>query len=164
MRLAKAALITHLLTIGSGMAIAGERCDIPGSPRESKAMANEAQCQTACKDAAWCKAWVYVTGWGRCFLKERAPKPVSLRFYAGHIETKSVNTVDTRTVDAAYDVDYSGKDMRKLPGMTTAPACGEACIAEPRCVAFAYLEGYRDCYLKETKGTRKEKVFHCGTR
>lgn len=157
----KLALVAWTLWTGAAAAETQARCDIPGSPKESKAMTSTEACRKACEGEAWCKSYVHVSGWGRCFLKEKSGKVVKLRFYSGQIDGEGAK----RTVaQAAYDVDYSGKDMRKLPSTATGEACGKACLEEPGCKAFAYLEGYRDCYLKEAQGKRREKIFSCGQR
>ena len=135
-----------------------EHCDIAGAGAPQKT-ADAAACRDLCTTTATCAAFVFVSGWNRCFLKDKKARVATLRFYAGYIDA----TAAARPVaEAGYDRDDSGKDMRSLPHTKTAAACASACVDEPRCRAFAYLEGYDACYLKSTHGSLRAKVFSCG--
>jgi hypothetical protein len=134
-------------------------CDISGSGT-AQAAPDAATCRERCLSHAPCAAFVFVSGWNRCFLKEKAARIAALlRFYAGRI---AVDGQTRRVADAGYDRDDSGKDMRKLPHTASAAACAAACLGEAGCLAFAYLEGYGDCYLKATHGIVRDKIFSCG--
>jgi hypothetical protein len=164
MRLGAVALLAGL-TVGAASARAVDavppeaHCDVAATELRSLPTATAEACRDACAGEPRCAAYVHVSGWGRCFLKAKPGRKATIRFYSGAVESRGGARV---AVDAAYDVDYSGKDMRKLPGTASGEACRDACIAEPRCRAFAYLEGYANCWLKETRGDARAKIFSCG--
>jgi hypothetical protein len=138
-------------------------CDIPGAALTS-AKANTAdECRALCEKEARCKAYVHVSGWGRCFLKAKLTRKVPLKFYSGAIVTDQ-KTGTRQVKDEAYDVDYPGRDLKRLSGTKTKEACRDACLAEPKCLAFGYLEGYADCWLKDGTPQAQTKVFSCGVR
>lgn len=135
-----------------------EACDIPGSPIKSIATTDAANCAKLCQDLPACKAYVFVSGWGRCFLKDQAKKPIPLRMHAAQIEGEG----GARKVGAIReDHDESGKDLRRVSGIKTAQACAEQCLAEQQCMGMAFLDGYSDCWLKKTRGKLRPKTFTC---
>lgn len=136
-------------------------CDLPGNDLggkdgSSKEVSVEA-CEQRCASHSQCAAYVFISGWNRCFLKAKAGKSVPVRFYAGTMK-------DGKIADAGFDRDYSGKDLRRVEHVASGEACGKTCEAEPQCRAFAYIGGYSDCWLKKDVGTRREKVFSCGVK
>jgi hypothetical protein len=132
-------------------------CDIPGSTLASEAKGDAEACRAACKAEEKCRAFVFVTGWNRCFLKAKADRQVPLRMHAGQLIDESARIMGP----IAADHDESGKDLRRVSGVKSAPACAALCVEEPACKAFAFLDGYGDCWLKGNKGRLRPKTFTC---
>lgn len=125
------------------------------SLKETKAATQEA-CQQLCAETAGCKAALYVSGWRKCALKSDAKKTARLKF-------QSAEMGEGRTYQAGSfkdDNDYTGKDLERLV-LDSADACGEACAKNSQCESFTYLDGYRVCWLKKTRGKFVPKVFSC---
>ena len=138
-----------------------ERCDLSGpSLGQSRPAASPAACQEQCDVEKGCRAFVHISGWGRCFLKKASGRKSPLRFFAGERTDMGF--------DAAPDRDYSGKDFRHATEARTEGACQNACAAMPTCQAFALIErtaaGEGDCWLKKTKGHAARKIFTCGVK
>lgn len=137
-------------------------CDLPGGDLSNASAASPQVCATTCEGHATCKAWTYISGWNRCFLKSKQPKPVKLRIHAAQIEGDGQGG---RRLGTIYeDHDDSGKDLRRVTKIRSAADCGKACLDEPQCQAFAFLDGYGDCWLKKNRGNTRPKVFYCGSR
>ncbi len=134
-------------------------CDLPQAKNVADALKAESvdACEVHCAGVDKCRAYVFISGWNRCFLKGEPGKQAKLRFYAGEVRNGAV-------LESAFDRDYSGKDLRRVTHVKSGELCGKECLGEPKCKAFAHLGGYDDCWLKSSVGTAREKVFTCGTR
>lgn len=134
-------------------------CDIPGSSLESLKKSSKIECQAACEGQEKCRAFVYVTGWQRCFLKEQGVKKATIRFVSGDLSADKNRSFEASKMK--MDHDHTGKDLGQVV-LDQADACGLACQARSDCHAFTYIEGYRVCWLKAAGGRLIEKVFQCG--
>lgn len=137
-------------------------CDAPGPVLKSEKIKDAESCRQLCGDKPECQGFYHVSGWGRCFLKSKASKTTSLRIYSGAISSPKEGV--RNVVDATYDKDYSGKDLRRVTAVASGEACGQECLKEPMCQAFAYFEGLRDCWLKKAAGHPYGKIFSCGLK
>lgn len=133
-------------------------CDIPGHNISSKKTVNQHACRSECLRSTKCKAFTYVSGWGKCFLKSRAAKQHRVRFFAGHFDDQR------RLVESSDDRDYNGTDLKKVSGVDSGKQCQNVCKEENKCKAFVYIEGYRDCWLKSSVGKSMKKIFYCGVK
>ena len=159
-------MIAGLVIVGLSLNAAGftrvSPCDLAGhdlggAGGGATTEASAEPCETRCAARSGCEAFVYISGWRRCFLKGPGTKVVSVRFYAGVIR-------DGKIADAGFDQDFSGKDLRRVEHVASGELCAKECEAEPGCKAFAYIGGYADCWLKKDVGNRREKVFSCGIK
>jgi hypothetical protein len=134
-------------------------CDLPQAKDvlPSRQTTDAPACEAACAKSKACLSSVFISGWSRCFLKGAPGRAATVRFYAGRIEGGKVR-------DAALDRDHSGKDMRRVTRVRSGELCGEECLKDPKCKAFAHIGGYDDCWLKGSSGTLREKIFTCGFR
>jgi hypothetical protein len=154
------------LNLGAASFSRESPCDLPGHDLGGKnglpaAAASAKACEARCAGLDGCEAFVFVSGWNRCFPKARPGKKALVRFYSGEIAVDGkVRTV----VAAGFDRDYSGKDLRRVEHVASGEECGALCVGEPACKAFAYIGGYSDCWLKKTRGEPREKVFSCGIK
>lgn len=135
------------------LAHADIHCDIPGEAFASKSAASAQACEDACQGNAECTRWVYVSGWGRCSLKKVGNVSRRLRIWAAQAGSVVVQ-----------DHDHSGKDFKKISQISSAEACLKQCTDATGCQGMAYLDGYKDCYLKNTAGKLVPKTFFCGIR
>ncbi len=131
-------------------------CDLPeASLFETKAQSEE-ECKKLCADKAECGAALYITGWKKCALKKQGKKTARLKFQSAELGEGRVYQKGSYKDDN----DYTGKDLERLV-LESADACGEACAKNAQCETFTYLDGYRVCWLKKTKGKFVPKVFSC---
>lgn len=137
-------------------------CDAPGPVLKTEKVKEAEACRQLCREQTDCIGFYHVSGWGRCFLKSKASKTTPLRIYSGVISLAKDGA--RSVIDATYDKDYSGKDLRRVTSVTSGEACGQECIKEPLCQAFAYFEGLRDCWLKKAAGHPYGKIFSCGLK
>lgn len=137
-------------------------CDLPGGDFSNASAPSAETCSASCAAAPQCKAWTFISGWNRCFLKSKQPKRANLRIHAAQIEEDAKGGRQLGTIKE--DHDDSGKDLRRITKIRSAADCGQACLEEPQCKGFAYLDGYSDCWLKKTQGKTRPKVFYCGMR
>lgn len=129
-------------------------CDLPLAKNlKSLSLQTHEACRKHCQDSgSSCAAWVFVSGWNRCFLKaEPTKRKVKLIFEAGFREDA---TISLRS-------DSSGKDLRRVSGVKDAKQCQKHCKAESQCGSFTYMNGYGDCWLKYPGGNLYGKQFHC---
>jgi hypothetical protein len=137
-------------------------CDLPGGDLSNSAQASPEACAAVCAAEAGCKAWTFISGWNRCFLKAKLQKQAKLRIHAAQVDDDGKGGRQLGKIHE--DHDDSGKDLRRVTKVKTAEACGQECLAEPQCQAIAFLDGYGDCWLKKSKGRTRPKIFSCGTR
>lgn len=156
--------IPLLLALGltAGTFARETHCDLPGNDLGGKGGGPSAEvdpeaCEKRCAGLAGCEAYVFISGWKRCFPKTKAGTKVPVRYFSGEMAGRAVD-------DAALDRDYSGKDLRRVVQVKSGEDCGKECSAEPQCKAFAYIGGYADCWLKKERGNPKPKVFSCGVK
>jgi len=138
-----------------------ENCDIPGGNIKNLKSASPSTCRDECNKLESCKGFTFISGWNRCFLKRKISRKVSLKIHSGEV----INQKNGRTMDlTGPNIDIPGKDLRKVPNTKTPEICSDLCLKEPKCVAFSYLDGYRDCWLKDRSGRRQTKTFSCGIK
>ena len=137
-------------------------CDLPGGDLSNAAAATAEACAESCDAVPACKAWTFISGWNRCFLKSKQPRLAKLRIHAGHVEADGKGERKLGVIQE--DHDDTGKDMRRVTKVRSAAECGAECLKEPRCEGFAFLDGYGDCWLKQNQGKTRPKVFYCGLR
>lgn len=137
-------------------------CDIPTSPLATVPASNVAACSQACADQPGCGAYTFISGWDRCRLHAPTTRRVNVRMFAATLALVS----GERTLSAPQpDMDHRGRDLESAPrDLPSAEACGQACLQEPSCMGYAYVEGYRSCWLKATDGVLQPKTFTCGSR
>ena len=138
----------------------GQHCDIPGLAAANLKVPSAENCAEACQKGDNCRAWVYVSGWGRCSLKQKVLKPVALRIHSGAVEVDDAGARKLGPVNE--DSDNSGKDLRRVSGLADAAACSVKCLEGGDCKAWSFLDGYGDCWLKKTAGKTIPKEFYCG--
>lgn len=136
-------------------------CDLPGGASKSFSAKDVASCRTSCESDPSCEAYSFISGWNRCFYKGAKQPQVRLRIFSGVIS--AVDGVRSASGPLA-DTDIPGKDLRKVIAVNSAGECGVHCISDPRCVAYSFLDGYRDCWLKDRLGHEQEKIFYCGVK
>ena len=125
------------------------QCDLIGENLKSLKGTTQQLCWGACEADKKCRGAVFVSGWKRCFLKSNVKRKASLKFFS---EIKSGNS--------GYDLDFTGKDLIRHV-TSNKEECRLKCRDEQKCTGFTYLEGYRDCWLKHTKGRLFNKIFYC---
>lgn len=131
-------------------------CDIPGNNISSLSKTTKEICKKNCDSDSQCKGFTYISGWRKCFLKKKVSKSFRIRFYSGEKDKSG------KIVNAKYDHDNSGKDIKRLANIDEKSKCLKACEDSGSCGAFTYIEGYRDCWLKKGGGRNYEKIFYCG--
>lgn len=146
-------------TESPGVTVLQEHCQAHGAELLAQKTQNGAACLSLCRDNPECQGFYHVSGWGQCFLKKGKVKTSSLRIFSGVVRDDKGQRL---VADAAYDKDYTGKDLRRVVDVKSGDACGEQCVKEPLCHAFAYFEGMRDCWLKKAEGRPYGKIFTCG--
>jgi hypothetical protein len=149
--------LAAILSFSDSLALAQQtHCDLPTAKALRSEKASTApECASICNADALCQSYVHISGWGRCFLKKDTPKR----------QTKLIMHAGARDDAAAsIDSDHTAKDLRRISGIKSAPACQAECRGEPQCTAFAYLDGYGDCWLKKGSGRIISKIFSCGFR
>jgi hypothetical protein len=136
-------------------------CDIPGNNLSSENMKTPESCQKKCLETKACLGFTFISGWNRCFLKKKIKQQNPLRFYSGYFKT-----VDglKHIAEEAYDIDYPKYDLKKISPVKNPKECKEHCLKEEKCVAFGYLEGYLDCWLKDKLAKKQTKIFYCGVK
>lgn len=155
-------LIAWALTLAASPAMAldvGDHCDLTGPDIRALPTADATVCAATCEAEAACRGFSFITGWNRCFLKSKVKGRHTVRMYGGELADK-----ERRVERAAYDTDYSGKDFRKVAPENDKDACAKACVDDARCKAFVLIEGYRVCWLKESVGRARPKMFQCGVK
>lgn len=157
----KSFILSVLLFLASTFALANipidSHCDIPADNVQSLAKPDANSCALDCEANSKCMGFVYASGWGRCFLKAKAPKKVKIQFFSGEKDAG----VDA---EPKADMDYKGKDLRRVAHIKDARACAKECASEAKCLSYTYIAGYGDCWLKSTKARFQGKVFSCGIR
>ena len=138
-----------------------QHCQAQGSDLRAQKTKDGSACLTLCQETPDCGGFYHVSGWGQCFLKKAKVRTSSLRIFSGAVRE---DQGQRRVVDAAYDQDYSGKDLRRVVKVPSGVACGQECVRKAQCHAFAYFEGLQDCWLKRAEGRPYGKVFTCGSR
>ena len=124
-------------------------CDLIGSNLKSQKGTTQQSCWGACESEEKCRGVVFVSGWKRCFLKSSVKRKASLKFFS-----------EIRSGESGYNLDFTGKDLVRHV-TSTKEECRDKCLNEKKCTGFTYLEGYRDCWIKHTKGRLFEKIFYC---
>jgi hypothetical protein len=147
----------------SSFALAGnveDHCDLPQFDLSGQKAASAADCAKQCSQNSSCKAFVYISGWGRCQFKSKPSKHKKITFYAGGNQAASSNA---REITApAVDRDITSRDMKRVDGVKTAEDCHKVCVNEPKCQAFTFIAGYDVCWLKDKTKAAIEKIFYCG--
>lgn len=155
------ALVLVILSVTSQAEIQiRDRCDLNGPTLKSLPAASADSCRDECSHNSECRAFTFISGWKRCFLKSSPGKDFVVRMYSGQLSDEK--GADMRKVEKQdYDLDCSGKDMRKV--VVKAPQqCADECVRDLNCAAFTFIEGYATCWLKKTRGKLYEKKFYCG--
>lgn len=135
-------------------------CDLADANLSSRTSETVEDCQKACQAEANCPAFVYVSGWKRCFFKASAEKKKTIRFYSGDVIRDAADK-HPRLGESGYDQDHSGKDLKREV-LKTHQECSQQCLANQSCYAFTFIEGYDVCWLKAAGGRRLPKIFYCG--
>ncbi len=135
-------------------------CDLADANLSSQKAESLDLCQKACQSDAACAAFVFVSGWKRCFFKASSAKKRTIRFYSGHY-LRAHDGKPAKVLKAAYDQDHSGKDLKREV-VSTHEECVQKCAKLEACHAFTFIEGYDVCWLKAAGGQLLPKVFYCG--
>jgi hypothetical protein len=138
-----------------------EDCDIPAAGFASSKAKDAADCSNQCIDNLKCQAFVFVSGWNRCFLKDSVRVVKGIQMFAGGVE----RVVGKDPVVQAFGAmkDHRGKDLRNIPQTRSEESCQQHCLTEKACVGYVWISGYDSCWLKKTKGAALDKRFYCGT-
>ena len=131
-------------------------CEARGSHYANLKVAQPEQCANACADDPTCQAFTYISGWGRCFLKKNNLGHIRIRFHSGARQSEGL------FAPQAYDLDFPGKDLRLVTRIKDWQSCATICIAEPKCLAYGYLEGIASCWIKSGAVSPISKIFFCG--
>ena len=126
-----------------------KNCDLIGAKTVNFKSSSERECLKKCQSEASCQGMVFISGWKRCFLLDKIKREASLRMFSGEKGGKG-----------KYNHDYSGKDLKRL-AFSKKSKCQQACKEDKDCIGYTYLEGYRDCWIKNTRGKLFEKTFYC---
>jgi hypothetical protein len=132
-----------------------EDCDNPSANLRSLPTATPELCRDACQQEAKCQAFVFISGWKRCFLKGQTGRNVTVKMYSGFKEG-AVGETKERS-------DNSGKDFKRVV-VNHQDKCWQACQDQAECMGYTFIAGYDTCWLKKTKGKLYPKVFYCGTQ
>lgn len=124
-------------------------CDLVGKNIGSSKAKSQLECEKQCVSNHGCQGAVFITGWERCFLKAEVKRKV-------FITLKSA----IKGEDIQKNHDFSGKDFKQTDE-SSAIDCQEKCSKTANCTGFTYIDGYRTCWIKQTKGKLFEKVFYC---
>jgi hypothetical protein len=135
-----------------------KNCDIPGESLQSFSKISNEDCELKCKSHTNCQAYVYVSGWQKCFLKRQSKPRADLTFLSADV-FKGGRGVGEPQIK--IDFDHNGKDLKRLE-LDQVEDCVKACQQENACQAITYLKGYRVCWLKHSGGQLRPKVFSCG--
>lgn len=133
-------------------------CEARGPHYISSKSQEAEKCARTCAQDASCQAFTHISGWGRCFLKKNNQGQVRIRFHSGE------RAADNTFTPQSYDLDFPGKDLRLVVKIKTWQDCAAACVAEPACQAYGYLEGIASCWLKNGVVPPITKVFSCGVK
>jgi len=105
-----------------------------------------------------CKAFSYVSGWNRCFLKSKFTQEIPLKIYSG-----TYNGEVTKLPEG-YNIDYPPGDFLRLENIMTPLECKNRCLLNEKCKAFSYLDAYKSCFLKNKLSAKQDKIFSCGKK
>ncbi|MEZ4743523.1 MAG: PAN domain-containing protein [Bdellovibrionota bacterium] len=146
-------------------------CDLPGDNIGSSKLNTPEACKDKCLADKKCQGFVFISGWNRCFIKQKYLRLVKLKMSSGQIIENQQDAADAhnskgmRKVKLFGDrVDHSSKDLKRVSNIENLDKCGQRCLQEERCYAFTYLDGYRDCWLKGKGGSPRDKIFYCGIK
>lgn len=146
-----------------------KHCDVTGPDLRAMSVKDVSLCSDACKNEKNCRGFSFISGWNRCFLKKEIKSRHKVRMFAGKIEDSKddVSGTDKKIIERkiiveGYDKDLSGKDFKKVAPENNKDKCAESCKNDAKCKAFVLVEGYQVCWLKESVGNLKEKIFYCG--
>lgn len=138
-----------------------KNCDLPAASLASLKKSTVDECQKTCEDHKNCAAFVFVSGWQRCFLKESAARQARIQLLSGELSSEANRAFDKK--DIKVDFDHTGKDLERIV-LDKVEDCAKACLARSDCYAFTYIDGYRVCWLKAGGGKFQEKIFQCGVK
>ena len=71
-----------------------------------------------------CDGFAFISGWNRCFLRQKVSRTVSIRIYTGVLDEAR------NLLSGTPDADNSGKDLRLVPHTKNEKACLAHCQAE----------------------------------
>jgi hypothetical protein len=137
-----------------------EDCDIPAAGYRSLKATDESECARSCSQESKCQAFVFVSGWNRCFLKESSKMVQGIKMYGGDIDRSDSREAVIKSFGALKD--HRGKDLKNIAGVKSEESCQQFCVKENMCVGYVWISGYDSCWLKKTKGSALDKRFYCG--
>lgn len=134
-----------------------KNCDLNGKDLAAKNLPDQQSCQDYCDQEQGCRGYVFISGWGKCFLKSKVVRQSSVKMISGKKD------LDRRLgpIEIFDDHDNSGKDMRRVTNVKDGASCAQECQNDAACKGFTLIGGYGDCWLKSTSGKIYSKVFYC---
>jgi hypothetical protein len=127
--------------------------DRPGYDYTHFAARGSEECKRACARDDRCRAYVFLSRFGNCYLKSGVsspqPKPDAVSGYKRGVPPgpePGPGPGPTLTREPGWD--HRGGDYRTL-GAANVEACRDACAIERRCRAYTFLRSSRNCYLKD---------------
>lgn len=138
-----------------------EYCDMPGGNVDQMPAKDATSCAQNCVQQERCRGYVFISGWNRCFLKEKAGRTTKVRMYSGTIQRNP--SVPPAVTQEGYDLDHKAKDWQKKI-VKRYEECREVCLATEGCDAFTMIEGYDTCWLKKGQARLQPKIFYCGSK
>ena len=138
-----------------------QNCDYPVGTIESLKAKTAKACSERCVSTEACKAYTFISGWNKCFLKGKVGKRFSVKMKSGD---KSLPLTPQGRLAIHDDKDHSGKDIKQAKNINSSQACASRCQTDTACFAFTYIDGYQTCWLKSRPGKLRNKVFYCGEK
>ncbi|MGE0171264.1 MAG: PAN domain-containing protein [Oligoflexales bacterium] len=132
-------------------------CDIPTGDFASTNAKDPEGCWHACKGIPKCQAFTFISGWNKCLLKTSTKTRTGVRFYSGKYSRDA--KIET---EEGFDIDYPGHDIHPTLKTSDNEGCLAECMKNTKCVAYGFLAGYDQCWLKSKADRKQTKVFSCG--
>ena len=136
-----------------------EDCHFSGSAEKNFKSPDATACQKSCLTFPDCRQFNFISGWNRCFIFTENTKKTKVVIHAAKVTHEKLEK--SATIKRRFD--NSGKDIDKKPLRVKEPeACAKECQSRKDCKGFSFIEGYDSCWLKNSHGDMRSKVFYCG--
>jgi hypothetical protein len=123
--------------------------DFPGMPIRNL---DAAGCEARCTGDAACAAFTFNKKHAVCFLKASAELAVGYPWAVSGYRARLETSIRRIAMTVRDDTDYPGNDIDRLK-RTTFRACLLACSEAHACLAFTFVTGNGECWLKNGIGS-----------